>query len=126
MGLDRGWLSELIPPTGYVPDFLNPTPAGPAPAPAAEWDAILASPADWVRQDLDHLARHQGHLGPRLRPCTPTRPPAWPRSHKRSKRTGSWHYWARIRAVLDAGIFYRARTVAEHSAGRLFNDLHTS
>ncbi|WP_312847884.1 winged helix-turn-helix domain-containing protein [Streptomyces sp. WAC06614] len=39
-GLDRVWLRELIPPTGYVPDFLTPVPAGPAPSPAAERDAI--------------------------------------------------------------------------------------
>ncbi|MFD3504061.1 hypothetical protein [Streptomyces sp. NPDC058678] len=35
-------------------------------------------------------------------------------------------YWARIREVLDVDIFYRARMVAEHGAGRLLNDLHTS
>ncbi|WP_433411854.1 ArsR/SmtB family transcription factor [Microtetraspora malaysiensis] len=128
-GLDRGWLSELIPPTGYVPDFLNPAPAGPAPAPAAEWDAIRASPADRVRQDLDHLARHQGHLGPRLR-ALHADPPS--RLAKVTQEIETyWElalapYWARIRAVLDADIFYRARTVAEHGSGRLFNDLHTS
>ncbi|OCC09809.1 hypothetical protein [Streptomyces sp. PTY087I2] len=66
-GLDRGRLSELIPPSGYVPDFLNPAPAGPAPAPQAEWRAIRASATGRVRQDLDHLARHRGTLGPRLR-----------------------------------------------------------
>ncbi|WP_336215382.1 ArsR/SmtB family transcription factor [Nonomuraea sp. LPB2021202275-12-8] len=128
-GLDRGWLSELIPPTGYVPDFLNPAPAGPAPTPAAEWEAIRASPADRVRQDLDHLARHQGNLGPRLRTLR-----ADPQTHL-AKVTEEietyWElalapYWARIRAVLDADILHRARTVAEHGAGRLFNDLHTT
>lgn len=35
-------------------------------------------------------------------------------------------YWARIQAVLDTDILYRARMIAEHGAGRLFNDLHTS
>ncbi|QHY94869.1 HTH-type transcriptional regulator NmtR [Streptomyces sp. S4.7] len=128
-GLDRGWLAELIPPTGYVPDFLNPAPAGPAPTPAAEQDAILASPADRVRQDLDHLARHQGTLGPRLRTLH-----ADPQTRlaKVTEEIGTyWElalapYWARIREVLDADIFYRARMVAEHGAGHLFNDLHTS
>lgn len=28
-GLDRGLLAELIPPTGHVPDFLNPPPPDP-------------------------------------------------------------------------------------------------
>lgn len=128
-GLDRGWLSELIPPAGYVPDFLNPAPAGPAPTPAAERDAIRASPADRVRQDLDHLARHQGNLGPRLR--TLHADPHTRLAKVTEEMETYWElalapYWARIQNVLDADIFYRARTVAEHGTGRLFNDLHTS
>lgn len=35
-------------------------------------------------------------------------------------------YWARIRAVLDADVFHRARQVAEHGTGRLLNELHPS
>ncbi|MGW7256838.1 DUF5937 family protein [Streptomyces sp. NPDC054834] len=128
-GLDRGWLAELIPPTGYVPDFLNPAPAVPASTLAAELDAILASPADRVRQDLDHLARHQGTLGPRLQ--TLHADPQTRLAKVTEEIETYWElalapYWARIREVLDADIFYRARMVAEHGAGRLFNDLHTS
>ncbi|MFJ8584857.1 ArsR/SmtB family transcription factor [Streptomyces sp. NPDC093595] len=128
-GLDRGWLSELIPPAGYVPDFLNPAPAGAAPAPEEEWQAIRASSADRVRQDLDHLARHQGSLGPRLR--TLHSDPESRLAKVTEEIATYWQlalapYWARIRAVLDADIFHRARVVAEHGAGRLFNDLHTS
>ncbi|MEV0143875.1 MULTISPECIES: winged helix-turn-helix domain-containing protein [unclassified Nonomuraea] len=128
-GLDRGWLSELIPPTGYVPDFLNPAPAGPAPTPAAERDAILTSPAGRVRQDLDHLARHQGDLGPRLR--TLHADPQTRLAKVAEEIETYWElalapYWARIQAVLDTDILYRARMIAEHGAGRLFNDLHTS
>ncbi|MBL1091499.1 helix-turn-helix transcriptional regulator [Streptomyces sp. 9-7] len=128
-GLDRGWLAELIGSAGYVPDFLNPAPAGPAPTPAAEWEAIRASPADRVRQDLDHLARHQGHLGPRLRSLHAD-PPS--RLTKVTQEIETyWElalapYWARVRALLEADVFHRARTVAEHGAGHLFNDLHTS
>lgn len=128
-GLDRGWLSELIPPTGYVPDFLNPAPAGPAPAPEAEWEAIRASSADRVRQDLDHLARHQGGLGPRLRMLHAD--PQTRMVKVTDELETYWElalapYWARIRTMLDADVFHRARTVAEHGARRLFNDLHAS
>lgn len=128
-GLDRGWLAELIAPTGYVPDFLNPAPAGPAPTSAEEWDAIRASPADRVRRDLDHLARHQGSLGPRLRTLHAD-PPG--RLAKVTEELETyWElalapYWERIRAVLDADILYRARLAAEHGTGHLLNDLHTS
>ncbi|MFJ5025694.1 ArsR/SmtB family transcription factor [Streptomyces goshikiensis] len=129
-GLDQGWLRELIPPTGgYVPDFLNPPPAGPAPTPAAERDAIRASPADRVRQDLDHLARHQGDLGPRLRALH--NDPQGLLAKVTEELETYWElalapYWARIRAVLDADVLYRARMAAEHGAGHLLNDLHTS
>lgn len=127
--LDRGWLAELIPPTGYVPDFLNPAPAVPVSTLAAELDAILASPADRVRQDLDHLARHQGNLGPRLRALHAD--PQTRLAKVTEEIEAYWElalapYWARIQEVLNADIFYRARMVAEHGAGRLFNDLHTS
>ncbi|MFH9424554.1 winged helix-turn-helix domain-containing protein [Streptomyces sp. NPDC017529] len=129
-GLDRGWLCELIPPTGgYIPDFLNPAPTGPAPTPAAERDAIRASPVDRVRQDLDHLARHQGNLGPRLRALH--NDPQGLLAKVADELETYWElalapYWARIRAVLDADILYRARMAAEHGTGHLLNDLHTS
>ncbi|GAA4674329.1 ArsR/SmtB family transcription factor [Streptomyces youssoufiensis] len=128
-GLDRGWLRELIPPTGgYVPDFLNPAPTGLAPTPAAEWEAIRASPADRVRQDLDHLARHEG-LGPRLRALRNDPRGLLPRVAEELETY--WElalapYWARVRAVLDADIRYRARLAAEHGTGHLLNGLHTS
>ncbi|MFD0368475.1 ArsR/SmtB family transcription factor [Streptomyces sp. NPDC127114] len=128
-GLHEGWLAELVTPAGYVPDFLNPAPAGPAPAPAAELRAILASPADRVREDLDHLARHQGHLGPRLRALHADPPSRLAKVVQEIERY--WDlalapYWGRVKAVLDADIHHRARTVAEHGAGRLFDDLHDS
>ncbi|RFU42512.1 transcriptional regulator [Actinomadura logoneensis] len=129
-GLDRGWLCELIPPTaGYVPYFLNPAPAGPAPTPAAEREAILAASADRVRQDLDHLARHQGTLGRRLRALH--NDPQGLLGKVTEEIETYWElalapYWARIRAVLDADILHRARLAAERGAGHLLNDLHTS
>ncbi|MFC8128887.1 helix-turn-helix domain-containing protein [Streptomyces sp. NPDC057302] len=129
VGLDRGWLAELVPPSGYVPDFLNPTPSGPAPALAAELDGIVATPADRVRHDLDRLELQQGGLGPRSRALH-----AQP--HARLPRVAEeiqayWElalapYWARIRAVLDADVAHRARQVAERGAAHLLGGLHAS
>ncbi|MFB7339137.1 ArsR/SmtB family transcription factor [Streptomyces hydrogenans] len=128
-GLDRGWLAELVGPSGYVPDFLNPAPGEPAPTPATEWDAILASPADRIREDLDHLARHQGRLGPLLSSLRADPLDRMPRVVQEIETY--WElalapYWARIRSVLEADVFHRARSVAEHGAGHVLNDLHTS
>ncbi|WP_442807206.1 DUF5937 family protein [Streptomyces sp. NBC_01294] len=128
-GLDRGWLAELIPPSGYVPDFLNPAPTGPAPDLAEELAGIRASPADRVRRELDRLGQEQGGLGPRARTLY-----AEPRARLgrvTEEIETYWElalapYWARIRAVLEADVFHRSRRVAEHGAGRLFNALHPS
>ncbi|WP_214408477.1 ArsR/SmtB family transcription factor [Sphaerisporangium fuscum] len=128
-GLGRGWLAELVPPSGYVPDFLNPAPAGPSPTLAEELAAIMATPAHRVRQDLDMFERKHGPLSPRLRAL-------YTDPRDRLVRVAEeieayWKlalapYWARVRAVLDADVFYRARQVAEHGAARLLNDLHTA
>lgn len=128
-GLDRGWLAELIRPAAYVPDFLNPAPAGPAPTLAAELTGILATSAERVRQDLDRLRQEQGPLGPRLRALHGQ--PAAHLLRVTEEIQTYWElalapYWARIRAVLDAEVFHRARQVAEHGAVHLLNDLHAS
>ncbi|MFJ9821417.1 DUF5937 family protein [Streptomyces sp. NPDC101151] len=128
-GLDRGWLAELIPPSGYVPDFLNPTPSGPAPTLASELDGIAAAPAGRVRDDLDRLRREQGGLGPRASALYAQPEARLPRVVEEIE--SYWElacapYWARIRTVLDADVSHRARQVAEHGAARLLNDLHAS
>ncbi|WP_433345761.1 DUF5937 family protein [Microtetraspora malaysiensis] len=126
-GLDRGWLAELIPPSGYAPDFLNPAPTGPSPAPAEELAAIVAAPADRIRRDLDHLRHHQGSIGPRLRSLyadPPTRLVRVAEEIETYWELALAPYWARIRAVLDADVFHRARQIAEYGAGHLFNELH--
>ncbi|WTJ71884.1 winged helix-turn-helix domain-containing protein [Kitasatospora sp. NBC_01539] len=126
-GLDRGWLGDLVPGAGYVPDFLNPAPDGPAPTLGRELAQIAATPADRVRRDLDRLAEEQGHLGPRASALY-ARPRA--RLERVTEEIAAYWdlalapYWARIRAVLDADVFHRARQVAEQGAGRLFNELH--
>ncbi|MGE7436079.1 MULTISPECIES: ArsR/SmtB family transcription factor [Kitasatospora] len=128
-GLDRGWLAELVPPSGYVPDFLNPTPPGPAPTLAAELDGILAADTERVRHDLDRLRREQGGLGPRSRALY-AKPQTRLAKVAEEIRT-YWEvalapYWARIQAVLDADVSHRARQIAERGAAHLLNDLHAS
>ncbi|MEV6210232.1 winged helix-turn-helix domain-containing protein [Kitasatospora sp. NPDC051914] len=126
-GLDRGWLAELVPPSGYVPDFLNPAPAGPAPALVEELAAITAASAERVRRDLDHLRHHRGGPGPRLRALYEDPQAHLPRVAE--EIAAYWDvalapYWARIRAVLDADVFHRTRQAAEHGTGHLLNELH--
>ncbi|MEV1008578.1 DUF5937 family protein [Streptomyces sp. NPDC049881] len=128
-GLDRGWLAGLVPAAGYVPDFLNPAPAGPHPALAGELARIRATPAARVRAELDRMAGEQGRPGPRLRALHAD--PAACLPSVTDEIEAYWElalapYWARIRAVLDADVLHRARQVTEHGAGHLLGDLHAS
>ncbi|MFD9595154.1 DUF5937 family protein [Kitasatospora sp. NPDC059973] len=128
-GLDRGLLAELVPRAGYVADFLNPAPAGPAPTLAQELAGIRATPPSRVHQDLARLRGEQGSPGPRLRALQASPPAQLERLAEEIETY--WElalapYWARIRAALDADVFHRARQVAEHGTGRLLNELHPS
>ncbi|WP_214413899.1 ArsR/SmtB family transcription factor [Sphaerisporangium fuscum] len=125
-GLDRGCLAELIPPDGYLADFLTPVPEDPSPSLEAELAVIRATPADHVLADL---ARLRGRTGSRLQALR-----ADPRARLArlcEEIEAYWElalapYWAKIRVVLDADVFHRARQAAERGVGQVFNDLHSS
>ncbi|MFJ3906570.1 DUF5937 family protein [Streptomyces sp. NPDC090025] len=115
-GLDRGLLARLIPADGYVADFLNPTPAGPFPTLEAELDAIRRTPVEQLRPDLALLG-----LGIPAEQLDLDR--------LADEILAYWEvalapYWARIRAVLEADVFHRARQVAEHGSARVLGELH--
>ncbi|MEV4116616.1 DUF5937 family protein [Nonomuraea sp. NPDC049695] len=127
-GLQGGWLAELVGPAGYVPDFLNPAPAGPGPTLADELGHVLAAPEDQIRRYLDRLAGERG-LGPRLRALYAEPRSRLPRLAEEIE--AYWElalspYWARIRVVLEAEVFHRARQAAEYGAAHVLNDLHAS
>ncbi|WP_018352595.1 winged helix-turn-helix domain-containing protein [Longispora albida] len=128
-GLASGWLSELIPVSGYVPDFFNPAPAGSAPSLGTELAALLATPAARVRADLDRYRQRHGRLGPRLASLYADPAARLPRLAAELETYWSLAiapYWDRIRALLDADIFHRARQAAEHGAAHVLGELHAS
>ncbi|MET8507381.1 DUF5937 family protein [Streptomyces sp. NPDC004787] len=119
-GLDRGRLAALVPPHGYLADFLNPTPAGPFPTLEGELDAIERTPAEQIARDLETLGTSPG--------TSPGRGPE-PLAGLRDELLTYWElalapYWARIRGLLEADVFHRARQVAEHGSARVLGELH--
>jgi DNA-binding transcriptional ArsR family regulator len=127
-GLLNGRLASLVIAGVYVPDFLNPAPADISPALETELEAIRATPAEVVERDL---AMFEEQLGTQGRPFVQR----LRREHDKALQELTdeiaeyWElaiapYWSRIRTVLEADIFHRARQVAEQGAARLFTDLH--
>ncbi|MCY0927371.1 DUF5937 family protein [Streptomyces sp. H27-H1] len=129
-GLDRGWLAALIPGAGYLADFLNPTPAGPFPELAAELAAIRGSSPRNVRADLATIAakcRPSDRAAARLR-LLHEDPEAVLEKVTDEIQT-YWElalapYWPRVRQLLEADVFHRARQVAEHGSAHVLNELH--
>ncbi|GAA4619025.1 DUF5937 family protein [Actinoallomurus liliacearum] len=120
-GLDHGSLGRLITPSGHIPDFLTPPADDPAPDLATELAAVRATPADQVDADLDLLRRsglHHPTLDDRLDGLCEEIQAYWDLALA--------PYWAKIRALLDADVFHRARQVAERGTGHLFNELHST
>ncbi|MGW6568483.1 DUF5937 family protein [Streptomyces sp. NPDC054975] len=143
-GLDSGWLAELIPGHGFLADFLNPTPTTPFPTLAAELAAIRATPPEQVLQDVEILAMKEPADDVR-RSADRSVDRSPDRAHGRlrllreapeaalEKVTDEietyWEialapYWARIRRLLEADVFHRARQVAEHGSARVLSELH--
>ncbi|MGW1773121.1 DUF5937 family protein [Streptomyces sp. NPDC002104] len=127
-GLDRGWLAALIPGGGYLADFLNPTPAGPFPELTAELAAIRASSPENVRADLDTIA---GKHRPATRLRLLHEDPEAVLEKVTDEIQTYWElalapYWPRIRQLLEADVFHRARQVAEHGSAHVLNELHST
>ncbi|MFI6850319.1 DUF5937 family protein [Kitasatospora sp. NBC_00085] len=127
-GLDRGWLADLVPADGYLADFLNPTPATPFPVLGAELDAIRRSAPARVRTELEMLGVERG-TGPSARLRFLHEAPEEALEKITAEIEAYWElalapYWARIRRLLEADVFHRARQVAEHGSAHVLNELH--
>jgi DNA-binding transcriptional ArsR family regulator len=122
-GLDAEMLLALTNEHLWTPDFLTPRPWSPLTRFDDELAALAATPLDVVRHDI--AAVH---------PDPATRPPALTGRRDRVLRriTGAlgayWTacfepWWPRMRAVLEADIVFRGRTIARAGLATMFADL---
>lgn len=116
----------LIPPRGYMPDFLTPPPSGPLGRIDDDLDALRRTPVKQIRHDIELFRAEQ----PRAR-----RSDAWLEHPRREvgrladALEAFWERalepaWPRIQAFLDADIAHRARRLAQGGQAALFADLH--
>jgi DNA-binding transcriptional ArsR family regulator len=120
-GLDGELLLALTNENLWTPDFLTPRPRSPLTRFHDELAAVAATPLDVVRDDIAEV--HPGH-----RPAVLTG-----RRDRLLKRIVSalaayWDacfepWWPRMRAVLEADIVFRGRTIAREGLAAMFADL---
>lgn len=125
-GLGRGsLLSALIPPgTRYMPDFLTPPSDSLAPSLADELQILLATPHEVVRTELDLVDWPRNAAAQALYDD-----PASGLPRLAAELTAYWdialaEHWPRMKALLEAEVFYRARLLVEEGAAGLLNGLH--
>jgi DNA-binding transcriptional ArsR family regulator len=124
LGLEP-WLS-LMPPRGYVPDFITPPPSTPLTTIEEELELVRATPIRRIRAELEIVARRSGS-SPAIEAMQ-----AHPRREVRRLcelfeafwREAVEPDWSRIHAVLEADLRYRSRRLTEGGPVRLFEDLH--
>jgi DNA-binding transcriptional ArsR family regulator len=125
-GLELLPLLGLVPPNGYIPDFLTPPPKTPLANLEEELDAIRSTPVARVREEVGF--RVGEGLSPEL--AEPfLRRPRQSVERLADSLAAYWQaalepHWPRVRALLEADLMYRSRRLTEGGPTALFADLH--
>jgi DNA-binding transcriptional ArsR family regulator len=125
-GLDLLAPLGLVPPSGYIPDFLTPPPDTPLASFADELEAIRATPAARIRKEVG--LRLERGLSPELgEPFL--RNPRRAVERLADSLNAYWEvalepYWPRVRSLLEADLLYRSRRLTEGGPAALFADLN--
>lgn len=120
-------MDALIPPRGYMPDFLTPLPADPLPTFEDEMQRMRQTPDDVVRRDLNILANGAPDREAQLRPMFDN-PRPWLDKLARVM-TAYWRkaiapHWPRMRTVLEGDLLVRARALAVSGPEAVLSSLH--
>ncbi len=136
-GVDVELLTSLVRPTGYVPDFLVPTPPGRTATIEASLEQLANTEPDLVVAELEHLARHRvAQQGPGadrravlMRELIADPGRALSRiadEFDRYWRAALEPHWPRMHALLQADLAYRLEELAVGGVAQLFRTLHPS
>lgn len=119
-------LYAMMPPRRWLPDFLTPRPSAPGPRFADELATVRAAPGALAWHDIlaaygpDRLPPALAGGGEHPDALVERIATVLDRYWRRCVRP----WWPRLRAVLDADIVYRSRSLAAGGARALFADLH--
>lgn len=126
-GLDLGPLVDLqTDPTGYIPDFLTPSPSTPLPDLEVELATLRATPPEVVRANLDAMA---GPRTPAVRELYEE--PVDGMARLTAGIEAYWdtalaEHWPRMRALLEGDLVHRSRQLAARGPQGLFAGMHAA
>ena len=127
--LDLLPLLSLLPPYGYVPDFITPPPSSPLMRIDDELERVRTMPASQVRKELGIFESEHGGL-PAAAESLRARPerevPRLAATMAEYWRRAVEPHWPRILALLSADLRHRAMRLTEEGPAGLFDDLHPS
>jgi DNA-binding transcriptional ArsR family regulator len=121
-------LLSLLPPDGYIPDFITPPPESPLMRIEDELATIAKTPARQVRKELEIFKRQHGNRLPKaVEPMM--RNPQREVARLAETMAEYWDcavapHWPRILAMLSADLRYRATCLTEGGPADLFDGLH--
>ncbi len=125
-GIDLAELLALVPPTGYLPDFLTPPPDTPLPDFAAELERVRRTPperaaaeaGEVVSEDRPAIERFRGDPAAGLARVAGTLQAYWEACFA--------EFWPRVYALLERDVLRRSRQLAQGGARELFAALDPS
>ncbi|MEV7781290.1 helix-turn-helix domain-containing protein [Kitasatospora sp. NPDC088351] len=126
--LDSTLLLSLVGANRWIPDFLTPRPASPAPDFRTELAVVRALPPERLRPELEQVFLPHGRPLPAVLSAG-LADPARLLARIADGLEEYWEvclapsWWPQARAVLEADLVYRARLLAQHGAAALFADL---
>jgi DNA-binding transcriptional ArsR family regulator len=126
--VDLPYLKALVPPRGYIPDFLTPTPNGKRTDIETDFQELLLTPDELVRDGILGLIAFDGNSPIRQHFLTFPRAALWCLVEELRiywQRVLS-HYWSRMMSALEGDMLYRARMLALDGPASLFGDLHST
>src|SRR5205809_824107 len=127
--LDLAPLVAVLPPRGYVPDFLTPPPSTPRPRLRDQLAAIRATPAAQVRRELRRCRESVDDRAHRRRLEALAGDPGAARELLAGRLQQAWAelvapFWLRIRTLLDRDLEERSRRLARHGLRHVLDQLH--
>ncbi|MFI0444888.1 DUF5937 family protein [Actinomadura sp. 6N118] len=134
-GLDIELLRNVVPPTGYIPDFLTPPPETPLPDFGAELEIVRATPPEVVANELRLTGWGSAkHGNTQRKNAAGAALPAMAAEPARSLEAlcdqleRFWTaavdpYWEGIRDLLEGDVLRRTRALAANGAEGVFADL---